>query len=341
MERSVEKDWPLAEAPRELLERVINRVQQRFAGKRELIEKCMLSFVSGGHVLLEDVPGVGKTLLAQTIANALDMDFHRVQCTPDVMPADLTGYPIYHQPSHRFEFQKGPLHCNLLLADELNRTTPRTQSALLEAMGEGSISVDGTQMPLPVPFLVIATQNPSSFEGTYPLPEAQLDRFMMKLSLGYPDPDSEVRMLDQTDRLAERARQKRPILFREEFVQLMKQRAKVYVDPALKSYMVALVTQTRQHADISLGASPRATVQLLQCAQARAMLAGRSYAIPDDIRAMAPHVLAHRMVWHTRHAYTHQEAVAWMSELVHAIPVPVFSASGVRSNRDVKQRVPG
>ncbi|WP_284643790.1 AAA family ATPase [Paenibacillus silviterrae] len=282
-------------APQQVLDRIRYQVEKVIVGKREVLDQLLIALLCGGHVLLEDVPGVGKTMIVRALARTIDCDFKRVQCTPDLLPSDVTGVSVYNQRSAEFEFRPGPLMAHMVLADELNRTSPRTQSALLEAMEEKRVTVDGTTYPLPEPFFLMATQNPADFEGTYSLPEAQLDRFLLKLRLGYPTASEEADMLG---RMSEREPLSavRAVVLREEFLALQREAQQAHVDEAIKLYIVALTSATRQHAEVALGASPRASIALMRAAQAKAFLLGRTYVIPDDVKSLAVAVLAHRLV---------------------------------------------
>jgi MoxR-like ATPase len=276
-------------------DRVIGNVETVIVGKRQQIELLMVALLCQGHVLIEDVPGTGKTMLARAIAVSLGISFKRLQCTPDLLPNDITGVSVFNQQTNAFEFRPGPVFVNILLADEINRATPRTQAALLEAMQERQVTMDGVTRPLPAPFLVLATQNPIEYEGTFPLPEAQLDRFLMRLSLGYPEADDEVQMLRNL-------RKQHPIETVEqvvdgaELLNLHDTVTDVHVDESLERYILALVRATRSHPDVALGASPRGSLALYKTAQALAALCDRDYVIPDDIKALVPLTLAHRLL---------------------------------------------
>ena len=274
---------------------IIQNVERVIVGKREAIELLVVAMLCEGHVLIEDVPGVGKTMLARALAASMGGQFKRLQCTPDLLPNDVTGVSIFNQQTNGFEFRPGPVFVNILLADEINRATPRTQSALLEAMQEQQVTMDGVTRALPRPFLVLATQNPVEYEGTFPLPEAQLDRFLMRLSLGYPNALDEKAILNAL-------RREHPIntlhAVADATAMMDIQRAiwDVHVDESLQDYLVALANATRAHGDLALGASPRATLALFRAAQALAAVRGRDHVLPDDIKQLAPCVLAHRLM---------------------------------------------
>jgi len=274
---------------------VIDNIEKVIIGKREAIELVMVALLCEGHVLLEDVPGSGKTMLARSVAISLGSSFKRLQCTPDLLPNDVTGVSIYNQKSGEFEFRAGPVFVNILLADEINRATPRTQSALLEAMQEQQVTVDGETRLLPRPFLVLATQNPIEYEGTFPLPEAQLDRFLMRLSLGYPSTADERQILINLWREHPITRLEK-VVDGAELLALQKQVWDVHVDETLQAYIVALVSATRAHPDLSLGVSPRGSLALFKAAQALASVRGRDHVRPDDIKSLVPVTLSHRLI---------------------------------------------
>jgi MoxR-like ATPase len=275
--------------------KIITNVEQVVVGKRQQIIKVLVAWFCEGHVLLEDVPGVAKTMLARAFAASMGCTFKRVQCTPDLLPTDITGGSIFNQKLSEFEFRPGPLFAQLVLADEINRATPRTQAALLEAMAESSVTIDGTTHTLTPPFLIIATQNPVDHEGTFPLPEAQLDRFLIKLSLGYPTRDEESQMLEMLKRQHPLASLK-PVATAEQLVACQRAIRTVHVDEKIRKYITNLVHATREHHDLALGASPRASIALYRTSQAIAAIRGRNYVEPDDVKHILPSVLLHRLI---------------------------------------------
>ncbi len=277
------------------IERLTANLNQAIVGKRDAIRLVLVALLSGGHALLEDVPGVGKTLLAKALAKSIDGQFQRIQCTPDLLASDLTGTNIWNPKEGKFEFLAGPIFANILLADEINRSTPRTQSALLEVMEEAQVTIDGVSHTVAQPFFVLATQNPVEYQGTFPLPEAQLDRFALSFSLGYPSMDEELQMLQRLQ-AGSPLEQLQPCLSLGEVKALQQHCTEVRVEVPLQQYMLALVRATREHDDISLGISPRGTITLQRAVQAFAFLEGRDFAIPEDVKALAPAVLSHRMI---------------------------------------------
>lgn len=276
------------------VKQVLDEINQVILGKEREVREIMTAFLANGHVLLEDIPGVGKTTLAVAFSKAMQLEYRRVQFTPDVLPSDLTGFSIYRREEERFVYQPGSVFCNLLLADEINRTSPKTQSALLEVMEERKVTVDGVTREVPVPFLVIATQNPAGTAGTQRLPEAQVDRFMVSLSLGYPDFASELAMELETGP-GERTEQIRPVLTREALMQIQQEISLVYLKDSVCEYLLKLVRATRSHPRIGRGASPRATIALVKTARAAAWMDGRDYVTPGDVREQLPYVVSHRL----------------------------------------------
>lgn len=277
------------------LENLIDNIEKVIVGKRDVIEKVIISLISGGHLLIEDVPGIGKTMLAKALAKSVNLDFKRIQFTPDLLPSDIIGITIYNEKTREFEFKKGPIFSNIILADEINRSTPKTQSALLEAMEERQVTVDGVTHNLIEPFFVIATENPIEYEGTFPLPEAQLDRFFMKIEVGYPKKNYEIEMLSRLEKV-------HPILTiedvisKDEIIEIQNEVKNVYVDESLKEYIVNLGITLREDEDIYLGPSPRGLLILMKVSQARAFLYGRSYIIPDDIKELFFSAMSHRII---------------------------------------------
>ena len=304
----------------EFANRVMDNVEKVIIGKRTAIELVMVSLFCEGHVLLEDVPGSGKTMLARSIATSLGINFKRVQCTPDLLPNDITGVSIFNQKNSEFEFRAGPIFVNILLADEINRATPRTQSALLEAMQEQQVTVDGATRELPRPFLVLATQNPIEYEGTFPLPEAQLDRFLMRLSLGYPSPQDERQILVNLWREHPITRLEK-VVNGLELLRLQKQVWDVHVDETLQAYIVALAAATRSHPDLALGISPRGSLALFKAAQALAAVRGRDHVLPDDIKYLAQVTLAHRLIVHPEAELRGQTARVILGEVLQKTPL--------------------
>jgi MoxR-like ATPase len=276
-------------------DQVIRNIETVIIGKRQQIELLMVALLCQGHVLIEDVPGTGKTMLARAAAASLGISFKRLQCTPDLLPNDITGVSVFNQRSNEFEFRSGPVFVNILLVDEVNRATPRTQAALLEAMQERQVTVDGITRPLPAPFLVLATQNPIEYEGTFPLPEAQLDRFLMRLSLGYPETRDEAQIL-RNQKKQHPIDSIRQAVDGSELLTLCALVGDIHVDESLEQYILAIVRATRSHPDVALGASPRGSLALYKTSQALAALRGREYVVPDDIKALASLTLAHRLI---------------------------------------------
>jgi len=297
----------------------INRV---IVGKGEVIKLVLVALFCEGHVFIEDVPGIGKTMLAKATAKSLDCSFKRIQFTPDLLPSDVTGIYYFNQKNSEFEFRPGPIFANIVLADEINRATPRTQSCLLEGMQERQVTVDVETMPLPRPFMVIATQNPVELEGTFPLPEAQLDRFLLRVRLGYPDSDEENTILTRFQE-ENPLGSLEPVIKASELIQFQKLCRRVYVEQSVRNYIIAITRATRDHKGISLGASPRASLNLYLASQAMAAINGRDYVIPDDVKRLAVPVLAHRIIVKTETGIRGHSAETIIKEILDEIPVPV------------------
>lgn len=279
----------------EFAEKIIGNIEKVIVGKRNTIELSLINLLCQGHLLIEDVPGVGKTMLARSIARSLGISFGRIQFTPDMLPSDVTGVSIYNQKSQTFEFRPGPIMAQIILADEINRATPKTQAALLEAMEERQVTVDGTTHNLPRPFMVLATQNPIEYEGTFPLPEAQLDRFLMRIRLGYPEAAAEIRILEE-QQFQHPIESLQQIISVEELIEMQEAIKKVLVADPIKKYIINLSRQTRTHTEVYLGVSPRGSLALYKTAQARAAMLGRNYVIPDDIKILANPTFGHRII---------------------------------------------
>ncbi|MGE5619746.1 MAG: AAA family ATPase [Sphingomonadaceae bacterium] len=290
-------------------------------GKRAEVESALIALICEGHVLIEDVPGVGKTVLAKALARSIGCSFKRLQFTPDLLPSDVTGVSVFNQKTGEFEFRPGPIIAQIVLADEINRATPKTQAALLEAMEERQVSVDGVTHRMPRPFLVMATQNPIEYEGTFPLPEAQLDRFLMRIRLGYPGRQQEVEILDR-QQYSHPLEQLGQVVTSEELLAAQDRVRDVFVAPPLRGYIVDIVSATREHSDVYLGGSPRASLALFRTAQARALLAGRDYVLPDDVKALAEPVLAHRLIINPASRIKNVDASLVVREILDSLPVP-------------------
>ena len=315
------------EDPRIVAERVLENVERVIIGKTHEARLALVTLLCRGHLLIEDVPGVGKTMLARALARSTGCNFSRIQFTPDLLPTDVTGVTIYQQGSGRFEFRAGPIMAQIVLADEVNRATPKTQSALLEAMEEHQVTVDGTTHMLPRPSMVMATQNPIEYEGTFPLPEAQLDRFLLRIHLGYPSATDEVLIMD--------AQQNRhpieelpAVITPDEVVEMQEAVGRIYVDPLIKQYIVSLVTATREHESVYLGASPRGSLALMRATQAHAMLDGRDFVQPDDVKLLAYPTLGHRVIVSPSARVRDIDSAQIVTEAVERVPVPGVRARG-------------
>jgi MoxR-like ATPase len=303
-------------------QRMIDNIETVILGKREQIEHLLVAMLCQGHVLIEDVPGTGKTMLARAAAASLGIDFKRIQCTPDLLPNDIVGVSVFNQGTGDFEFRAGPVFTNILLTDEINRATPRTQAALLEAMQEHQVTVDGITHQLPAPFLVMATQNPIEFEGTFPLPEAQVDRFLMRLSMGYPHEAEEIQFLRNTRKIhpIETIGQ---VVDGADILTFAEQIGDVTVDETLEHYILSLIGATRNHPDLALGASPRGSLALYKASQAMAALRGRNYVIPDDVKQLAPLLLTHRLIVRPESQLRGRSAATVLDEILERTPLSV------------------
>jgi MoxR-like ATPase len=312
-------------------DKMLDNLRTVIVGKEQPLELTIIGLLCQGHILIEDVPGVGKTVLARSLARSLGVIFSRIQFTPDMLPSDVTGVSIFNQQTRQFEFREGPIMAQVVLADEINRATPKTQSALLEAMEERQVTVDGTTHMLPSPFMVLGTQNPIEYEGTFPLPEAQLDRFMLRIHLGYPALDDEVKILgDQQfkhpiDKLT-------PVAEQAELQRMQEAVKKVYVSPAVKRYIVELTRATRENPDVYLGSSPRGSLGLFRTGQARAAMQGRDYVLPDDVKALAEFVLAHRIVTNPAARLKNLTSAQIVKEILSSLPVPGGDLTGTSRN---------
>ncbi|MEE8127122.1 MAG: MoxR family ATPase [Nitrospinaceae bacterium] len=307
------------------IQRLKNNIGSVIVGKPQVIEQAIIALIAKGHLLIEDVPGVGKSSLAYCLAHSVNLDFRRIQFTNDILPSDIVGVSIYNQKEGTFHFNKGPIFAHLVLADEINRSSPRTQSALLEAMNEKQVTVDNRTYPLEDPFMVIATQNPIESHGAHPLPESQLDRFMMYISMGYPEPDDERKLLTQASPI-QNIRDIKAVLGKNDVLELQRQAEAVTIEPILTDYILNVVTATRESSHLALGVSPRGGLILQQAARARALVYGRDYCIPDDIKQLAMPVLCHRVIPESRHG-THKRTVsdtfAIITEIIERMEIPV------------------
>ena len=302
-------------------DRLITNIEKVIVGKRETVEYSVITLLCQGHLLIEDVPGVGKTMLARSVARSIGCSFSRIQFTPDMLPSDVTGVSIFNQVSREFEYRPGPIMAQIVLSDEINRATPKTQAALLEAMEERQVTVDGVTHFLPKPFMVMATQNPIEYEGTFPLPEAQLDRFLLRVQLGYPSPSDEIEVM-------ERQQFEHPIntleqtISEEDVLQAQEEVKKVHVAPQLKTYMVEITRRTRDYQDVYLGASPRGSLTLFRTSQARAAIYGREYVLPDDIKALAEGALCHRIILGPAARLRDVDEAEIVNDILSNVPVP-------------------
>ncbi|MGH2347708.1 MAG: AAA family ATPase [Chloroflexota bacterium] len=317
-------------------QRVTENVARVIIGKNEVIRLVLVALLCDGHVLLEDVPGTGKTMLARAVSGSLGCTFKRLQCTPDLLPSDVTGVSVYNQKTGEFQFHEGPAFVNVLLADEINRATPRTQSALLEAMGERQITADGLTRVLPRPFMVLATQNPIEYEGTFPLPEAQMDRFLIKLRLGNPSLEEEKRILRNQQR-EHPIEHVRPVADREEVAALQRAVWEIYVDDSLVDYIGRIAVATREHPDLSVGAGTRGTLALFRAAQALAALSGRAYVTPDDVKALAPATLCHRVMLKAESELRGRTAEQIVRAVLDTTPVPIEESVPVDSEPGIAE----
>lgn len=315
---------------RDHIEKVITNIERVVVGKRKEVELSLIALFAGGHVLLEDVPGVGKTMMVKAIARSLGAEFKRIQFTPDLLPSDVTGVSIFNQRSQQFEFRPGPIMANIVLADEINRTSPKTQSALLESLEEGSVTVDGETIQLEKPFFVMATQNPIEYAGTFPLPEAQLDRFLIKLNLGYPSEIEELEVLNRLQR-QHPLESLEAVMSTSEVRAIQTEMTNILVSEEVKIYMVDLVHETRKHRSVELGVSPRGTIALMKASQVYAFLQGREYVIPDDVKHLAPYVLAHRMMLTAEGRMSNRTTDEVIDSILKHVRVPINQRRLTRS----------
>lgn len=316
----------------EFARQVVANIERVIVGKWSAVNLAVIGLLSQGHLLIEDVPGVGKTMLARSLAKSLGCSFGRLQFTPDMLPSDITGVSVYNQATREFEFIPGPIMAQIVLIDEINRATPKTQAALLEAMEERQITVDGVTYPLPTPFMVMATQNPIEYEGTYSLPEAQLDRFLLRIKLGYPDLKDEIEVLDR-QQFHHPLDDLEAIASVEDLIEAQEAIKSVFVSPAVKEYIVRLVRKTRAHNDIFLGASPRGSLTLYRAGQARAAIFGRDFVLPDDVKAIAPGVLSHRLILSPSARLRNVAAEDVLKTALEEVPMPETAQSAAQINR--------
>ena len=305
---------------------IIDNMENVIIGKRGTVTMVLLSLICGGHILIEDVPGVGKTSIVSALAKSLNLSFRRIQFTPDILPSDITGFSMYNPKTNDFEYREGLVMSSIILADEINRTSPKTQSSLLEVMEEGQVTVDGQTRKVPEPFIVLATQNPIEHIGTYPLPEAQLDRFFIKLSVGYPTGEEESRILDRFEK-GDPFERLSAVASGEDIMQMKREALDIAAEQSLKDYIVSVIAATRTHPDVLLGASPRGTISLFRAAQGCAYLSGRSYILPDDIKRMAPFVLSHRLILKQDAKLRKLQAESVVADILSSIEVPVIRKS--------------
>lgn len=306
----------------EQIEKVMSNIEKVMIGKREVAELSIVALLAGGHVLLEDVPGVGKTMMVRALSKSLGTSFKRIQFTPDLLPSDVIGVSVYNPKTLQFEFRQGPIIGNIVLADEINRTSPKTQSALLESMEESSVTVDGETIQLPKPFFVMATQNPIEYEGTYPLPEAQLDRFLLKIKMGYPSKDEEIEVLRRAEKTLP-IDQIEAVLSLEQLIELQQQVKQIHVEDNIKEYIVSLAQTTRHNDKVYLGVSPRASIALMKAAQAYAFIKGRAFVIPDDVQYLVNFVFGHRLILRPEARYEGVTEEKVIDSVLGYVPVPV------------------
>lgn len=312
-------------------DKILDNLRQVIVGKDEALELVTIGLLCQGHILIEDVPGVGKTVLARSLARSLGISFSRIQFTPDMLPSDVTGVSIFNQQSRQFEFREGPIMAQIVLADEINRATPKTQSALLEAMEEHQVTVDGVTHPLPAPFMVLGTQNPIEYEGTFPLPEAQLDRFLLRMALGYPAIEDEIKILGD-QQYQHPINLLNSVVSLDDLQKMQEAVRRVYISPAVKRYIVELTRATRENPDVYLGASPRGSLGLFRVGQARAAMQGRDYVLPDDIKALAENVLAHRIVTNPAARLKNLTSGQIVNEIMSTLSVPGGDLTGNARN---------